>query len=427
MFNQLIELVKQANVDDWKLVETITKSHQAYFVKQELDQHRISDVVERNLTIYLDKEVEGKKMRGSASHSFFPDTPVEEIKEEIEKMKYNASIALNPYYELVKDEKHNEDKKDYQLIEVLKTVVSAIQNVKNTETEKINSYEIFVNEYFIHIVNSQGVDVSFNSMDEEIEVIINSIDGDKEIELYHRVSFANQPLQEITQGILDVFKYAKDRTKAVGTKKALNQRVLLTSLDNAQFFRYFLMKTRTSVVYSRGSQVKIGDKAQSGDNCDRISVELKAELPYSSKNLPYSNDGAKAKDSFIVKDGEYVAYWGDHIPAYYLGVKDASCANNYVVSGGSKTLEQLHQDPYLEIIQFSSFIMNPLTGTFGGEIRLAYYFDGNNKIAVTGGSITCNFADVLNDIRMSKETRQIDNCIVPVTIEIQNVAVAGEE
>ena len=71
--------------------------------------------------------------------------------------------------------------------------------------------------------------------------------------------------------------------------------------------------------------------------------------------------------------------------------------------------------------------MNPMIGTFGGEIRLAYYSDGEKVIPVTGGSITCNMNDVLNSIRISSDTRQIDSCIVPRTIEIPGVAVAGEE
>lgn len=427
MFGKLMEIVKTSGVSDWKIVEKTTKSHQAYFVKQELDQHRISDTVETQLTVYMDCEVDGRKMRGSATHEFFSNTGEEEIKAEIEKMKYNATLALNPYFELVKEEKHYEEKKDYRLLDVLRTVLEAMQQIKDSETKKINSYEIFVNEYYYRVVNSQGVDVAFNTMDEELEVIINSIDDNHEIELYHRVNFADQPLKDITDGILEVFKFAKDRTKAKATKKSLSETVILSSLDNASFFNYFLMKTRTSMVYNRGSQVQIGDKAQQGDNCDKISITLKKELPYSSRNLPYTTDGLKARDCSILRDGEYVSYWGEPQTAYYLGVKDVAPANNFVVSGGTKTLEELHSEPYLEIIQFSSFIMNPMTGNFGGEIRLAYHYDGDKITAVSGGSITCNMDSALQTLRMSRESRQIDNCIVPRSIQLFNVAVAGEE
>lgn len=427
MFEQLVKLAEASHVDDWKLVEKTTVSHQAFFVKQKLDQHRIADTVETTLTVYMDTEIEGQKMRGSASHEFFPGTDEQAMKDTIENMKKNALIALNPYFELVKEEQYHEERETHQLQDVLKTVVAAVQNIKDTATEKINSYEIFVNEYFYRIRNSRGVDISFNTTDEEMEVIINSIDGDHEIELYHRVQFDRQPLEEISKGILDVFRYAKDRTAAVPTRKSLDMTVLMSGVDNAEFFRYFLMKSSTAMVYRRASQVKPGDVIQEGDDCDRITIELKKELPYSSRNLPYTTDGLKNHDVTIVKDGVYTSYWGDPTTAYYLGIKDITSPRNYVVSGGSRTSEQLHSEPYLEIIQFSNFIMNPMTGNFGGEIRLAYYYDGKTVTPVTGGSITCSMKTMLNSIRMSKETVQLDSCIVPRTVQLFHVAVAGEE
>ena len=427
MLERIIAAVKAAQVSDWRIIEKSTVSHQAFFIKRALDQHRISDTVHTTLTVYMDKEVDGKKMRGSASHEFLASDSDEAIASEIEKMKFNASLALNPYFELVKDEKNFEEKKEYDLTNIMATVLSAIQNVEDTRTEKINSFEVFVNEYYYHMLNSQGVDISFNTMDEEIEIIINSIDGDHEIELYHRVKFADRPLEEITQGILDVFKYAKDRTIAAPTKKSMNMKVLMSGLDNAEFFEYFLSKTNTSMVYSQGSQVKVGDAAQSSDDCDRITVKLAKSIPGSSMNRPYSMDGKKAADRTILDKGVYTSYWGDQATSYYLGCVDSPYAENFIVSGGSLTSDELRQGEYLEIIQFSSFIMNPMIGTFGGEIRLAYYSDGEKVIPVTGGSITCNMNDVLNSIRISLDTRQIDSCIVPRTIEIPRVAVAGVE
>ncbi len=427
MIERLRNIVKNCNVDDYRIVEKTTLSHQAFFVKQALDQHRIADTTHTILTIYIDKEVDGNKLRGQAEREFYESESDEDIIKAIEKMKFNAALALNPYYEIPAGHTYAEERKDYGLLNMLKTFATAIQNVKDTETEKINSYELFVNSYYYHIVNSRGVDVSFNTMDEETEVIINSIDGDHEIELYHRVNFADQPLEEITAGILDVFRYAKDRTAAVPLKKMNGVTVLMSGLDNGEFFHYFLSKTNASMIYNRMSQVKIGDNCQDSDNCDRITLELKKELPFSAKNLPYSTEGVPARDVTILKDGVYCSYWGDQRNCYYLGMPEAIVGNNYVVSGGSRTVEEMKQDPYLEIIQFSNFIVNPMTGDFGGEIRLAYYFDGRTVTPVTSGSITCNTSEALKNIRMSKETIQINNCIVPKTIQIFDVAVAGEE
>ncbi len=428
MLEKIRNIVAEMKVSDYRIVEKKTVSHQAFFVKQKLDQHRISDTIHTELTVYMDSEKDGMKLRGTARKEIFQGESDEEIRKDIEDLKYNATLALEPYYELVKDEKHSEPQKDYDLEKLLKTVVDAVQNVKDTATESINSYEIFVNEYYYHIVNSQGVDISFNTMDEEVEIIINSLDGNHEIELYHDVKFAGKPLNEITEGILEVFKQASDRTKAVPTKKMLNATVLLSCQDNEEFFDYFLSRTHTGMVFNRMSQVKIGDPTHEGETLgDKVTIELKKELPFSSRNLPYSLDGNKARDLTIVEDGVYKSYYGDQKTGYYLGVEDVAPANNFVVKGGSKSVEEMKKEPYLEVITTSGFQMNPMTGSFGGEIRLGYYFDGEKTVPVTGGSITVSMSKVLGNMYMSKETKQYDNCVLPKTVQLFNVNVAGEE
>ena len=99
----------------------------------------------------MDSEKEGKKFRGSAAREIFRGESAEDIRKDIEGLKYNATLAVAPYYELVKEEKYCEEYREYDLESLLKTVVDAVQNVKDTATESINSYEIFVNEYHYHI------------------------------------------------------------------------------------------------------------------------------------------------------------------------------------------------------------------------------------------------------------------------------------
>ncbi len=426
MLEQIIELLNTSEVSDYNIVEKTNVSHQAFFVKQKLDQHRVSTVEHVTLTVYMDQEVEGKKMRGSASKEIYQGETSEEIQNDINDLKKNSLVALNEYYELVSDVKANEPKQEYDLVDMLQTAVQAIQNIEDTDTESINSYEVFVNETSYHIVNSQGVDISFSSIDEEIEIVINSFDGHHEIEIYHDTRFANTPLEKISNEIKDVFKTAKDRTAAVPTKKSDGMTILLSGLDKRNFFYYFLQKASTSSIYNRMSNVKIGDVIQTGDNCDKITFEIKKEIPGSSRNMPYSLDGLKAKDVVLVNNGVYENLWGDAKTAYYLGIKDVAPANNFEVKGGSLSREELTAEPYLEIIETSGMVMNPMTGNFSGEIRLGYYFDGEKTVPVTTGSFTGNINKVINTIRFSSEQEQVDNCIMPKTIKMENIAVAGE-
>ena len=236
MLDRIINILQQAEVSDYRLMELTTVSHQAFFVRQKLDQHRISDTVHVTLDVYMDKETENGRFRGKASCEVHPNETDEQIMAKIEKLKFNALLAVNPYYQLVKDEKYREERVRHDLYGALKTVVDAMHGIQDTESEKINSYEVFVNEYYYHIVNSQGTDISFNTMDEQLEVVINSVNEGHEIELYHVIDFVDRTAEEITSEIMEVFRHARERNRAVPTRKMDNVRVLLSGDFIDSFF-----------------------------------------------------------------------------------------------------------------------------------------------------------------------------------------------
>ena len=83
--------------------------------------------------------------------------------------------------------------------------------------------------------------------------------------------------------------------------------------------------------------------------------------------------------------------------------------------------------PYIELVSFSDFQMDTMTGDFGGEIRLGWYFDGENTVSITGGSISGNIKEVEKEMYFSSETQKLNNFLGPKTIELSNVSLAGIE
>ena len=423
---RLVEILNKSNLADYQIVQKETVSHQAFFIKQQLDQHRISSVTHTKLTIYVDSQ--DKSKRGSATKEIYPNETDEEIRKDIESMKFDASLAMNKYYPLVEDQHYFEEKEDFDLVKSLENVVKAVQSIEDTETEKINSYEIFVDEERYHIYNSKDVDVTFNKTSEMVEIVINSLSKEHEVEVYHMIEAgADQTSEAIRQEILEVFKKASDRSKAVPAKKMSKAHVLISGSDLKEFFDYFRAKINAQMIYGGMSQNKVGDVIQNGEDCDKITLKAVKEMNYSNTNLPYSLEGVKASNFTILDNGKYVNNVGSARFAYYLGLNDVKYASNFIVEAGSKSIEEMKKDPYLEIAQFSSFQVDTVTGDFGGEFRLAYYYDGNSVTPVTAGSVTINMNDVLDHIYLSKESKQYNDCIIPVAIELFDIEVAGQE
>ena len=100
---------------------------------------------------------------------------------------------------------------------------------------------------------------------------------------------------------------------------------------------------------------------------------------------------------------------------------------NLAVSGGSRSEAELRQGTWLEPVEFSDFQVDPMTGDIFGEIRLAYWHDGERTVPVSGGSISGNMHALLGELRLSAETVQYDNWRVPALTRLGGVTVTGIE
>ena len=88
--------------------------------------------------------------------------------------------------------------------------------------------------------------------------------------------------------------------------------------------------------------------------------------------------------------------------------------------------EKVKLDGELEILRFSDFQMDALTGDFAGEIRLALLKKGDKVIKLTGGSLAANIKDVQNNITLSKEMQNFDAFTVPKAIKLRDVEISGK-
>ena len=88
---------------------------------------------------------------------------------------------------------------------------------------------------------------------------------------------------------------------------------------------------------------------------------------------------------------------------------------------GDTSISEIQKEPYLKIVSFSDFQMDEFTGQFGGEYRLAYYFDGKNTIPVTNGSISGNINDIIGNILFSSEKQSSYYFDGPLAISYPNI------
>ena len=68
-----------------------------------------------------------------------------------------------------------------------------------------------------------------------------------------------------------------------------------------------------------------------------------------------------------------------------------------------------------------------MTGVLFGEIRLAYWHDGESVCPVSGGSVSGSLPELMEEMRLSRESVQYNNWRVPAATRLRGVTVSGIE
>lgn len=433
MLDRIKQILIDNNVDGYKIVESKVEANELFFIKKNVDMDRAKDVHHFKVTVYKDIEEDGKKYKGSASINVHPTMSKMEIEKAIGDALFAAQFAKNPYYPLVKPAEK------YKLLESsnfsketlpywINEITKAVYKNDNYEKGGINSCEIFLNKVYTRIVSSEGVDVEATNYECMVEFITTWKEAGEEVELYKCLNFSELDPEEVAKEVEYMINICREKAIAKSTPSVKKTSVLFTGEAVKDLFSFYYTKSNAVAIYKNESTWKIGDEIQGEDvKGDHITMIIDPFLKNSTHSGSFDEDGLPLAPVTILEDGVLARYIANNRYAHYLNVEPTGDINNIVVSGGSKSLEELKREPYIETVAFSDFNVDDLTGDFCGEIRLAWYFDGKNTIPVTGGSISGNISELQNQMFLSKEIEKHNNFEGPKAVKLLNVTVAGVE
>lgn len=426
-------LINNKDIDGYKIVEKIIESTELFFVKKNVDMDRAKNVHHFKVTVYKDFEENENKYKGASTTNIYPTMSDIEIEKAINDAAFASQFVKNPYYPLVKPtaeyrtmEASNFSKESlpYWMNEITKAVY------RNDIYEKggINSCEIFLNKVYTHIENSEGINVASTHYESMVEFITTWKEEGEEVELYKCLNFSDFDGEGLSQEVQNMITICREKAVAKSTPALGKSPVLLTGDAVKEFFTFYYSQGSANSVYTESSTWKIGDKIQGeAVKGDHITMMLNPFMRNSTYSGSFDEDGFALQPVTVLEKGVLKTYIANTRYAHYLNVEPTGAINNIIVCGGSKTVDELKKEPYLETAAFSDFTVDNQTGDFCGEIRLAWYFDGEKTIPVTGGSISGNINELHNELYLSKELQKDNEFEGPKVIKLLNVTVAGIE
>ncbi len=401
--NKIIELLRNnSEVSDYKINIHNKESCELFFVKGKLETVRNTDTCDKEVTVYVDHD----EYKGESQFFVYPSTTEAEIEEKIEEAVRKALLINNKSFALPAAEQGQYEVEsnfsEYEPYELASLIADAVFQANTIENAALNSVEIFINKHREEVINSNGLNKSQIKYDAMVEAIP-TYNGEKQsVELYEQYNFGSFDQQEITKEIAGKMEEVRARYNAVTPNCEIDCKVILDKLELAELFVNIAYDLNYSSVYAQANLFKKDDWIQRSENCDKISITMAGEAKGSVRSSKFDADGMSLGSMKIVDGGKVVNYFGSNRFGQYLGEKPTGALPCICVEAGTAN-DSDFEGKYLAVKSMSGLQVDFYNDYIGGEVRLAYYSDGEKITPITGVSVSGKLSEVLDSIRFSKK------------------------
>ena len=402
MTERIINLLKEdPMVSDYRINTINTESYELFFVHRALETVRSTDTVSRKVTVFVEKD----GLLGDATFSVYASYTDEDIRREIESACKKAALAGNEPYAIPENEtlirESDSNFKNYNTADLAASIAEAVFAADSEEGGSINALEVFLYRDTVSVKNSRGIDkteVRYHAM---VEAIPTWNGAEESVELYECHNFTEFDASAVTSEIATRMREVRDRLEATVPKMKLNCPVVLGAPELAELVYTLAHELNYAGAYNHTAAFQVGDDIQKGAVGDRLNVTLCGAVKGSVQSAAFDADGTTLIDTEVIRDGCAVNSFGSARYASYLGKKPTGNLGCMRVEMGSFGDKDLKRAPYFRCASMSGLQLDVYNDYIGGEVRLAYYFDGEREIPLTGISISGKLSDALASMRLS--------------------------
>ncbi len=416
-------LRSNAQVTDYKINLHEKKSYEMFFVKGKLETVRCTDTKDTSVTVYV---AHGEYL-GNADFTVYPSTTDEQLLDLVKEAVEKALLINNKPYTLPENETGDEEVEsnfvEFRPDELAAKVANTVFGANDVDGGSLNSVEVFINRHHETVINSRGIRKSQVRYDAMVEAIPTYSGNDQSVELYEQYNFSNWDEDTIRKEIADKMLAVKGRYEAHKPEQKLQCNVLLNTQEVSEIFSNIARMLNYAAVYSHSTVFRKGEPIQKEPTGDLIEITMMGEMPGNVRSSKFDSDGMRLSNQTIVKDGIAVNYYGSNRYGQYLGEKPTGNLPCLHGKAGTMPTEEIKRGAYLEIISMSGLQVDFFSDYIGGEIRLAYYCDGEKTVPVTGISISGAASEVLRSIQFADTLGTYNGCIVPEKALLNNMKI----
>lgn len=423
MMEMIQEVLREVGVSHWSISDQQVSAAELFFIRRALDMRRMKNTRKYIVTVYHDFEKDGTPMRGSSSVTILPAQSREEVKKAVEDTWFAASFVENPFYELPEKQTcapmtMESGLSSLSVEEAAMKLSDALFSADKGGKAFLNSAEIFVEKTTRHLLMSTGTDVCYTRYGAKGEFVAQCREPE-DVEMHHIFEYDTLACDALRKEAETALRQVEDRAAAEKNLPTGTYDLILSDRQVETILSYFVERSNASMIYPGYSTWQVGSNVQERiEDGERLQLTLHATVPYSGEGVPM-------RDRRLIEDGKLCVIHGGVRLSAYLGVPATGDYQAFTCENGTVDLEEMKEKPYLYPVSFSDFQMDSMSGHFGGEIRLAYYFDGKETRIVTGGSINGSIHDCCGRLVFSRERYDSESYHGPFAVRMPGVKVAG--
>lgn len=444
-----INAKSETKIADWRLVGTSVSRQEQYFIREKTEQLRAVDELQYSLTVYVDSEAEGKKFRGEATVTIQPSHTESEIQAKIRQALFAASKSKNPWFDLPGPAAPKvslppsgfESLDEGTRMETLRAALFSPETESPQATggeavaglggpsSRVNSLELFLSRGEKTFSNSKGLEFSTLGWRGYSEFVVEADAPQGAVELFDDIEFSEPDEARLREATGSRLAQVRDRAVALPLPSLADIPVILRGKEAEEVFAWFFGNSTTAAIFTKASPFSLGTNVQApekgGEAADPLDIHAEPFISGLAASSAFDSDGFPLERTPVIVGGYLKTLVGGIRYADWLGVERKGSFPLFSVSPGSVTLAEMRERPYLEPVMFSDFRLDGLTGDFGAEIRLAYWFDGKTRRPVTGGSISGSMTELRSTMIRSRERGLATHSLCPQAVLLKGVSITG--
>jgi PmbA protein len=435
--NKIIDaLNKRSDLAGWTVRHLIREGSQVYAVPGQTESQRAASVENYKIDVLRrTKDGAGNQAVGTGNATVLPGGDIEGA---IERAVLTAGLVANPVHSIpgpapLPDVPLAEAGLQNNHAEVTKTVMERMQAcaAQNPEVQ-LTAAECFGEIHRTHLVNSRGIDAEQEATQVNIEFVLHSQRGDQEVETFvemrrRRVADLGieEEMERRVQQTLDQFEMT---AAPIWDGPVILRGAVLATFMAGDSPRGGVLHTlgNAEAKYAKYSSWEVGKSVfRTEVKGDPLTVWASRCIPFGIYSNRFDDEGIPAQRVELIRDNELVTFVASQRYADYLELPATGAFGGVELPPGQTEADALLAEPHIQVMQFSWFNPDPITGDFAAEIRFGYLVENGVRKPFRGGQLLGNFMDALANVRWSTETGMFGSYLGPHTARFDRLKVSG--